>query len=58
MRPGSEQPVKVEVPRHAVEDEVRVDAAKTALVVIDMQNDFVQRGAACSSRTPRAPSLR
>ena len=36
--------MKVEVPRHAVEDEVRVDPARTALVVIDMQNDFVQRG--------------
>jgi nicotinamidase-related amidase len=43
-RPGSEQPVKVEVPRHAVEDEVRLDPTKTALIVIDMQNDFVKRG--------------
>ena len=36
--------MKVEVPRHAVQDEVRVDPSRTALVVIDMQNDFVQRG--------------
>ena len=33
-----------EVPPYAVEDEVRIDPARTALVVIDMQNDFVQRG--------------
>lgn len=34
----------VEVPQYAVEDEVRVDPVRTALVVIDMQNDFVKRG--------------
>lgn len=35
----------VEVPDYAVQDEVGVDPAKTALVIIDMQNDFVkQRG--------------
>jgi nicotinamidase-related amidase len=34
----------VEVPEYAVEDEVCVDPAKTALVVVDMQNDFVKRG--------------
>jgi nicotinamidase-related amidase len=33
-----------EVPPYAVEDAVLVDPARTALVVIDMQNDFVQRG--------------
>src|SRR5512133_2202171 len=33
-----------EVPPYAVEDAVPVDPARTALVVIDMQNDFVQRG--------------
>ena len=36
--------VKAEVPRYAVDDEVRVDPASTALVVIDMQNDFVKQG--------------
>jgi nicotinamidase-related amidase len=35
---------KLEVPPYAIEDAVRVDPASTALVVIDMQNDFVQRG--------------
>jgi nicotinamidase-related amidase len=34
----------VDVPEYAVEDEVYVDPAKTALVVVDMQNDFVKRG--------------
>jgi nicotinamidase-related amidase len=38
------QPVRVEVPPYAVEDEVRVDPARTALLVIDMQNDYVARG--------------
>jgi nicotinamidase-related amidase len=33
-----------EVPEYAVEDEVCVDPAKTALLVIDMQNDFVKQG--------------
>ena len=33
-----------EVPEYAVQDEVIVDPARTALVVIDMQNDFVKRG--------------
>jgi nicotinamidase-related amidase len=36
--------VKVEVPQHAVQDEVCVDPTRTALVVIDMQNDFVKQG--------------
>jgi nicotinamidase-related amidase len=36
--------MKVEVPQSAVQDEVHVDPAKTALVVIDMQNDFVKQG--------------
>jgi nicotinamidase-related amidase len=33
-----------EVPPYAVEDAVLVDPARTALVVLDMQNDFVERG--------------
>jgi Isochorismatase family len=34
----------LEVPKYAVKDEVRVNPERTALVVIDMQNDFVRRG--------------
>ena len=37
-------PRTVEVPDYEVEGEVRVDPAKTALVVVDMQNDFVKEG--------------
>ena len=33
-----------EVPPYAVQDAVVIDPARTALIVIDMQNDFVQRG--------------
>lgn len=33
-----------DVPRYAVQDLVRVDPARTALCVIDMQNDFVKQG--------------
>ena len=36
--------MKLEVPEYAVHDEVCVDPARTALVVIDMQNDFVKQG--------------
>ena len=32
----------VDVPPYALHDEVRVDPARTALVVVDMQNDFVR----------------
>jgi len=34
----------VEVPEYEVHDAVRVDPARTALLVIDMQNDFVKEG--------------
>jgi nicotinamidase-related amidase len=34
----------VEVPEYEIHDEVRVDPATTALVVVDMQNDFVKEG--------------
>ncbi len=34
----------IEVPEYAVEAKVRVDPAATALVVVDMQNDFVREG--------------
>ncbi len=34
----------VEVPEYEVHAEVRVDPARTALVVVDMQNDFVKEG--------------
>jgi nicotinamidase-related amidase len=36
--------VQVEVPPYAIQDDVCVDPAHTALLVIDMQNDFVRRG--------------
>lgn len=34
----------VDVPEYEVHDQVRVDPARTALVVVDMQNDFVKEG--------------
>ena len=34
----------VEVPAYEVHAEVRVDPGKTALIVVDMQNDFVKEG--------------
>lgn len=34
----------VEVPDYEVRTEVRVEPAKTALIVVDMQNDFVREG--------------
>ncbi|MGH3089767.1 MAG: cysteine hydrolase family protein [Rubrobacteraceae bacterium] len=34
----------IEVPEYEVHEEVRLDPAKTALVVVDMQNDFVKEG--------------
>jgi nicotinamidase-related amidase len=38
--------VQVEVPGYEISEEVRVDPAKTALIVVDMQNDFVKEGGA------------
>jgi nicotinamidase-related amidase len=35
----------VEVPEYELHAEVRIDPARTALVVVDMQNDFVRAGA-------------
>jgi nicotinamidase-related amidase len=34
----------IEVPEYEVHEEVQIDPARTALVVIDMQNDFVREG--------------
>ena len=34
----------IEVPEYEVQAEVRVEPARTALVVVDMQNDFVREG--------------
>jgi nicotinamidase-related amidase len=34
----------IEVPEYEVEADVRVDPARTALLVVDMQNDFVREG--------------
>ena len=36
--------MKVDVPVYAIQDEVYVDPATTAVVVVDMQNDFVKQG--------------
>ncbi len=37
-------PRTVEVPEYEVHGEVRVDPGRTALIVVDMQNDFVKDG--------------
>ncbi len=34
----------IEVPEYEVHEEVRLDPTKTALIVVDMQNDFVKEG--------------
>src|SRR5213592_4493801 len=36
--------MRLEVPEYELSTEVRVDPARTALVVVDMQNDFVREG--------------
>jgi nicotinamidase-related amidase len=36
--------IAVEVPEYEIQDEVRVDPTKSALIVVDMQNDFVKEG--------------
>jgi nicotinamidase-related amidase len=41
--PGATR-MNIEVPEYAVQDEIYVNPAKTALVVIDMQNDLVKQG--------------
>jgi nicotinamidase-related amidase len=50
----------VEIPDYEVHERVRVDPARTAVVVVDMQNDFVSEGG--SLRVPDAeatiPSIR
>jgi nicotinamidase-related amidase len=42
----------LEVPEYALDDEVIVDPMRTALIVVDMQNDFVSEGG--SLRVPDA----
>ena len=37
-------PRKVDVPEYEVQDSVRVDPGRTALIIGDMQNDFVKEG--------------
>jgi nicotinamidase-related amidase len=45
VRMESRQPNRlIELPGYAVQADVRVDPARTALVVVDMQNDFVREG--------------
>jgi len=34
----------IEVPDYEVHADVRIDPARTALIVVDMQNDFVREG--------------
>ena len=34
----------VEVPEYEIQDEVQVDPTRSALIVVDMQNDFVKEG--------------
>lgn len=34
----------IDVPEYEVQDEVRLDPARTAFIVVDMQNDFVKEG--------------
>ncbi len=34
----------IDVPPYALHEQVRIDPARTALIVIDMQNDFVREG--------------
>ena len=36
--------IAVEVPEYEIQDEVRVDPTRSALIVVDMQNDFVKEG--------------
>jgi hypothetical protein len=43
----------IEVPEYALHEEVRVDPARTALVVVDMQNDFVAAPDGLPVRRPR-----
>ncbi len=38
--------MQIEVPGYEISEEVRIDPAKTALIVVDMQNDFVKEGGA------------
>jgi nicotinamidase-related amidase len=41
-------PRTIEVPEYEIHDEVRVDPKRTALIVVDMQNDFVKEGGSLS----------
>lgn len=55
-------PSTVEVPEIPFQDEVATPASKTALIVVDMQNDFVKPGGAlvvesAASTVPRIGSL-
>jgi nicotinamidase-related amidase len=52
----------VEIPEIPVADEVRLPASETALVIVDMQNDFVKEGGtlvveAAAETVPRIQSL-
>ncbi len=53
-------PPTIEVPEYDVQDEVRVDPNRTALIVVDMQNDFVEEGGSLVVPDARAtvPAIR
>ena len=53
-------PRTVEVPEYEVHDEVLVDPARTALVIVDMQNDFVKEGGSLvvPDAEPSIPKIR
>ncbi len=37
-------PRAVEVPEYEMHDEVQVEPSRTALIIVDMQNDFFKEG--------------
>jgi nicotinamidase-related amidase len=39
-------PMQVEVPEYSIADDVRIDPDRTAVLVVDMQNDFVRESGA------------
>ena len=43
---GGETPKRVEVPEYEVHELVELDPSSTAVIVVDMQNDFVSEGGA------------
>jgi nicotinamidase-related amidase len=50
----------IELPEYAIQEGVRVDPGRTALVVVDMQNDFVREGGGLlvPDAAPTIPAIR